>query len=504
MDIFSMFFPKKKLRKSGEKSSGTAPVSPENIEKKFENCGDLQRRELWPGGRKDACVLLYWLDGLCSGSDIAKLVIAPLCSPLLADSPDPGSCRELLSRGGVTASSMELRDELDGLCGDLTAGCCAIVFPRLGQALCFEVKSGEKRSVGQPSVEKTVKGAKDSFVETLRTNTCLVRRRLPSPELKLIQLKAGQVPASVAVMYMDGLADRKALDELLRRLSSMELSCLLSAGALEQRITSYPFSPFPQLLHTERPDIFAAQLMSGRIGILVDGLPLGFALPASLGQFMRVGEDKAQHFIAASALMLLRWLSMAITVLLPGLFVAVAMYHQEMIPLRLLSSMISAKQDVPFSVALEVSGMLLAFELLQEAGVRLPDPVGDTVSIIGALIVGQSAVEAKVVSPVAVIVVATAGICGFTQPSQDLSAALRIVRFILVLLAIALGMYGLMLGVVLLVLHLCSLESFGVSYTAPLSEGGFMRSLGSFLQMPLWNRKYRAPDIKSGKESSKQ
>ena len=246
-----------------------------------------------------------------------------------------------------------------------------------------------------------------------------------------------------------------------------------------------PGSPFPPLLHTERPDRFATELLAGRVGLLVDGLPLGFLLPATMAAFMKVAEDRAQNFLLVSGLMLLRWLSTAISVLFPALLVAVSMFHQEMIPTKLLLSMIEAKQKVPFSVAVEVLTMLVAFELLMEAGIRLPDPVGDTVSIIGALIVGQSAVEAQVVSPITVIVVATTAICGFTQPSRDMGGALRIFRFVMVILSVFFGLFGIAAGLAGLVWYLCTIESFGVPYTAPLSEGGFRDSLAALFQFPL-------------------
>ena len=233
------------------------------------------------------------------------------------------------------------------------------------------------------------------------------------------------------------------------------------------------------------------------MGFIADGLPIGFLTPAPMAHFMRVNEDRSQHFMAASMPTILRWLSLVITILLPASLVAISMYHQEMIPFRLMVSMIDAKQKVPFTASIEMLSMLVAFELIQEAGARLPNPVGDTLSIIGALIVGQAAVEARVVSPVAVIVVATAGICGFTQPSQDMLAALRIIRIVMVLMAIALGMFGIMLTLVLMVWHLCSIETFGVSYTEPLSEKGVWGSLNVFLQFPLWREKYRPVSLRT-------
>ena len=268
---------------------------------------------------------------------------------------------------------------------------------------------------------------------------------------------------------------------------------MLSLGPLEEALADAPLSPFPQVLHSERPDRFAMHLLDGRIGLLVDGLPVGLVLPVTLAEFLKVTGDSSMHFLVSSALGALRWLALLIGALLPALYTAVAMYHQEMIPTRLLLSIIQAEQDVPFSTALEVLGMLGAFSLLQEAGLRMPNPIGDTVSIIGALIVGQAAVEAKVVSPIAIIVVAVSGIACYTLPSQDLGFALRLTRLVLLLGAILAGLYGVGLAGCLTLLHLADLDSFGRDYTAPLSSGqpgGLARLL---LRPPKLRNKWRDP-----------
>ncbi len=277
----------------------------------------------------------------------------------------------------------------------------------------------------------------------------------------------------------------------------MDIDGLDSSGDIEQYITDRPGSAFPQLIHTERPDKFASELMSGRVGLIADGLPIGFLLPAPLASFMKVEEDKSLHFLVSSALTLLRWLSALLSLVAPAAFIALAMYHQDMIPSKLLLSMIDAKQKVPFSSAFEVLTMLLAFELLLEAGLRLPNPVGSTISIIGALIVGQSAVEAKVVSPISVIIVATAGICGFTMPSRDLGAALRLLRFFAVFVSMGLGVFGLMLGLTMLIWYLAGIDSFGVPYISPLAEGGCGRIVSAFARPPLYARKTREAALRT-------
>ena len=292
-------------------------------------------------------------------------------------------------------------------------------------------------------------------------------------------------------------------EEVLRRLDAIDIDGLLTAGDIEEYIVDSPRSPFPQLLHTERPDAFAIHLLDGRVGVLVDGLPLGFVLPAGLAAFMRVPEDSSDHFLVASMLTLLRWAALFLSLCLPAAFVAVSMYHQEMLPVKLLLSMTAAKQYVPFGVAAEVIAMLLSFELLQEAGLRLPDPVGQTASIIGALIVGQSAVEAKVVSPIAVIVVALAGICGYVMPSRDLGSAVRLCRLVFVLAAVLLGLYGLIGALALLILHLATLESFGAPYTAPFTDRDAPGALIGLIKRPNTADKFRSPHL-AGRNKRRQ
>lgn len=465
----------------------------------FSGCADYELREVFPGLAKGSTVTVCWLDGVVSGGDVSKNILRPLTeSRRFGEIKTLAACLELAEAGGIYSYSVEKRETLDEVVHDLTQGWCAVVFDGEGAALSFEVRTTNQRAVSEPTVEKSVKGAKDAFIETLRINTSLVRRKLRSPELKLIQTTVGRKSGTtVAIMYVDRVADPAIVDELRRRLDDIDIDGLLAAGDLDEYIVDDPNTPFPQLIHTERADKFAMALLDGCVGLLADGLPIGFLLPATLSAFMRVPEDEALHFTVASALKMLRGLAFVFTLILPALMVAVAMYHQEMIPTKLLLSMIEAKKDVPFGVALEVLSMLVAFELLQEAGLRLPTPVGQTVSIIGALIVGQSAVEARVVSPVAVIVVALAGIAGYTMPSQDVAAALRLCRFTLTLLAALAGLYGLVAGLAMLVWHLGCVESYGLAYTSPVTDGGggFMRTL---VRRPLRKEKLRNRKMNGG------
>ena len=498
----SLFAPSKSSRR-GENTAHPkkspqfdTPLTAAELERIFQGCADFSRRPINPGGRRGEVLSLCWLDGLVDGRAVGESVLRPLTDKFRVEGGNAAVLIEKIFRGAVYSSSARIISSTDEAVNALTGGFCTLVFDAANRALVFETRSGEHRSISEPTTEKSVKGAKDSFIETLRVNTALVRRKLRSPDLKIAETTVGRrTRTQVAVLYLGGVANTELVREVRRRIDAIDVDGLLASGGIEEYITDEPRSPFPQLLHTERPDKFASALIDGRVGILVDGIPLGFILPGTFAQLMRAPEDNSMHFIVASITVLLRYSALALSVALPALYVAIAMYHQEMIPTKLLLSIIEAKQLVPFSTAAEVLGMLVAFELLQEAGFRIPSSVGQTMSIIGALIVGQSAVEAKVISPIAVIVVALAGITGYTIPNQDLGNALRLARFIFVLAAIAGGIFGLMCAGVLLVYHLCSLESFGQGYMTPLTDSGRLGLIRSVLRLPLRAQKNREAQL---------
>ena len=478
------------MDKMGEKQ-----ISLQALEDAFSGCGDFTLRRA-AFGLNDALELpVCWVDGTVSGSAVSLEILRPLTELLRAAKvTDEGEALRRIEAGMVYRCGVRRRETAEDAAEDLCRGCCVILFEQQSTALSFEIRSEQRRSVAEPTLEKSLKGGKDSFTETLRVNTALVRQRLATPELKLAESTVGRRSrTTVALLYMEGIASPDLVRETARRLDAMDLDALLAVGPLEEALADAPLSPFPQLLHTERPDRFAMHLADGRVGLLIDGLPVGLVLPCTLAEFMKVTGDSSMHFLVASALSALRWLALLVGAYLPALYTAVAMYHQEMIPTRLLLSIIEAEQDVPFSSALEVLGMLAAFSLLQEAGLRMPNPIGDTVSIIGALIVGQAAVEAKVVSPIAIIVVAVSGIACYTLPSQDLGFAVRLSRLALFLGAAFAGLYGVGLVSCLLLLHLADLDSFGVDYTAPLSSGRPGGAARLLLRLPRFWDKWRDP-----------
>ena len=474
-------------------------LSADSLKAIFAGSADFESREIYFGLGAEVRLQVCWLDGVVSGGDISEQILRPLTELSRARGvAGELQCLELVMGGAVYSYSAKQRLTADQVVDDMTHGHCAVIFQGLHRAVCFEVRSEKARAVSEPTLEKSLKGAKDAFVETLRVNTALVRRRLCTPKLKLMESVVGRKSNTrVALMYLDGVADPGTVEELAARLDALDIDALLATGKLEEYIVDAPRSLFPQLIHTERPDRFAAYLSDGRIGLLADGLPVGLVLPVTFAEFMKVTGDSSNHYIVATVLTVIRYMALVLGLLFPALYVAMAMYHQEMIPARLLLSIIDAKRNVPFSTGVEVLGMLLAFSFLQEAGLRLPNPIGDTVSIIGALIVGQSAVEARVVSPIAIIVVAVSAIACYTLPSQDMGAAVRLISFVFVLAAMASGLFGVGALCCLLLLHLAGIDSFGVNYTAPLSDGRPFPVLRLLIQRPKPLNKFRDPQLKT-------
>ena len=376
------------------------PLTLKRLEQIFQDCVDFTKRpvSLGEGG---ACTLtLCYLSGMVKMERVSDYVLRPLAQDeALARCGTPRQAMDRMKDGALYNLSAEERTRLDAAVFDLVNGCCLLLFPGESSVLSLNVGTEEKRSISSPSNETVLKGSRDAFVESLRTNTSIVRRHLKAPELRIREQVVGrQSVTSVDILYIEGLTNPHLVEQVAAQLADIDIDAVLATGNIEEYIVPAARTAFPLVQYTERSDRFCAGLAEGRVGILIDGLPLGYLAPGVLGISSRP-QDKSESWLLASALTLLRYLCMLGTLLLPALYVAMVTFHQEMIPTRLALSIIAAKQDVPFRSVFEVIVLLLAFEILQEAGLRLPQSIGQTVSIIGGLVVGSAAVEAKIISP---------------------------------------------------------------------------------------------------------
>ena len=425
---------------------------------------DLTVRHLTVGGNP---VVLFFLDSLTSGEDIALHVLRPLA--LLPHGEERAVLTACLD-GTVWNAACTLCRTVEDSSFALLHGSCLLLLPSCGLAAAFETKSRDRRSPSPPDTESTVKGAKDAFTETLRVNLGLLRRHLRHDSLCLRQLTVGERShTAVCIVSLADLTDPRLVQAVETRLRALKIEGMLTPAAVEEYLTGSRATAFPLIQFTERPDRFAQSVLDGQVGVFVDGLPLGYLLPVNVGILMTAAEDRGNGYALATAVRVLRYLALLISLLLPALYIAMAQFHPAMIPTKLLSAIIESKQNVPFSTTAEVLCLLVAFELLQEAGLHLPKAVGHTVSIVGGLVVGSAAVDARIISPTALIAVSVAGICGFAVPEQDFSAAIRIWRFVLGVCAALAGLYGMTMGALVLLVHLGTLDSCGKPYLAPFS-----------------------------------
>lgn len=343
------------------------------------------------------------------------------------------------------------------------------------------------RAISEPVNESVIRGPREAFTETLRTNTALIRRKIKDPNLWLKSRIIGKyTKTNVSIMYINGIANDKVVTEVMERLDRIDMDGILESGYIEELIQDSTLTPFPTVYNTERPDVIAAELLEGKVAILVDGTPFVLIVPAPFNSFLQAAEDHYQRSDVSSLIRIMRYLGIGIALLGPSFYVSITTHHQEMLPTPMLLSLAAQREGVPFPAFAEALLMEVAFEILREAGIRMPRTIGPAVSIVGTLVIGQAAVEAGIVSAVMVIVVSLTAICSFLFPSYGLSNTFRLLRFPMMGLAAFWGLFGVMTGIIALILHMCSLRSFGVPYMSPFAPFIPSEQKDSILRFPRW------------------
>ena len=405
-----------------------------------------------------------------------------------AETPPQKRAERLLNRA-VDIPQARLENRLSALVEQILGGMTALLIDGCPDALLMETRGFEKRPVNRTFSESVVVGSQEGFVESLRTNLTLMRRYVQSPSLVTEMTTVGtRVPLRVAILYMKGVAREDTLAEMRRRVKGITAAVVQGLGQLEQLIEDRPWALVPQMLLTERPDRAASCVLDGQILVLADGSPYALVAPVTLFHLLHASDDTFMRWQYGSFLRLIRMLGALFSLLLPGSYVALTLYHPHLSPMALLTSIAETRAQVPFSALTEVLLMEFSFYLINEASTRIPSQMGAVIGIVGGLILGQAAVSASIISPIVIIVVALTGLGNFALPGYGFTVGMTILRIAIILVCAALGLYGMILALFLLLCHLCSLRSLGVPFMAPVAPAR-PHNPDILLRLPVWMQK---------------
>lgn len=449
---------------------------------------DYELRRFQVFGQHPAALIYYthMVDITMLNSEILK--------PLMYGPPDlerknrnGGELKDVLLNDTLYHGEVKTESLITKVIIGILRGQTMVIVEGLDEALLISTRKIDKRAIDQPATEQVIRGPREGFIELLSTNIALLRYRLQSPDLRIKTMEIGRrTQTKVAICYMEGLTNPELVTEVNRRLTIIDIDAILDSGYLEQFIEDNQMSPFPQVQNTERPDKVVANLLEGRVAILVDGSPLALVVPTVFSQFYQTVEDYTERFLLMSAIRLARLIALVFSLVFPSLYVAIISFNPELIPTEFAVAVAGGRAGVPFPAIIEVLVIEISMEVLREATIRLPQQVGGALSIVGVLVVGQAAVAAGFASPITVVIIALTTIGSFATPAYNVALALRLLRFPLIILAGIFGLYGVMIGLILIANHLLSLKSFGVPYLSPLVPGNFDGMKDLVARSPLW------------------
>ena len=478
------------------------------FESRFKDFGDLVKREIPLGKNEDINIYLGYIDVMTDKNFIDN-ILENLMLELKEIDPKLKTIKENIFNGikdsGLTTADLTEEDDFEKAIDAVLAGDTVVFINGFEKCIMLSTKGFPRRGVEGSDTEVVVQGAKDAFTETFRINSVLIRRRIRDTNLKLLQMRIGRrSKTDIGIMYMENLVREEILEEVKKRLKKIDIDAILDSGYIEQFIEDDYLSPFPQMQLTERPDKTAAALLEGRIAIIVDNTPFVIIVPVVLASFYQAAEDYYQRFQIMSFIRIIRYIAGAIAVFLPGFYIAATIYHPSMIPMELMLKMSEARKTVPIPAVLEILIMEIAFETLREAGIRLPKAIGSTLGIVGGIIIGQAAVEAGIVSPIVVIVIALTAICSFAIPSVQLVAGYRLTKYFVIFLSSILGILGFWIAILAILIHLASLKSFGIPYLYPfvsVSKTSLKQIKDTILKFPIFTINKRPIFTKKGQRT---
>lgn len=446
-------------------------VNIKNVETIFKDCADIVKREIKVSCEKPFRIYGVYTDGLINREILENFLLKNLFNykNLEGQIKDTESERtQLIMQHFSSTFDVKETDKMNDLIKSILSGDSAIFVEGCKKGLIIATRSWAARGVSEPQTESVVRGPREGFTETIRFNTVLVRRRIRDTKLKFKVISYGtRSKTDVVIAYIEDIAKPELVEEVMTRLNKYVIDAVLDSGYIEQLIEDSWKSPFPQTQATERPDKFAASLLEGKVGILVDTSPFGIIVPATLNSFYQASEDYYQRWQIMSFTRILRYLVSFLSFTLPGLYVAVLNFHPEILPTPFAISIAASREGITFSTVTEIVLMEIVFELFREAGIRAPGAIGHVISLVGGLVIGQALVDSNIISPMILIIIAFTAICTFAVPDYNLTSAFRLVRYLFIIISAMFGLYGFLIAWLLMLAHLSSLESFKIPYLAP-------------------------------------
>lgn len=432
----------------------------------FSDCADIKMRKMHIGNRQQVACFVAYIEVTGGAAIFEKSLVGRLLNDLCRY--DTSEIYHKLNQNALGLSDVTPFETFEETAVGLLTGDTMLFIDGYDKSLKIPDKGYPKMGVQETASEKVIRGSNEGFTDSVKANTALVRKRVRTSEVKVWEKKIGvRTKTNVDLMYIPDLIYPELLDKIKQRLDEFEIDGILDSGVIEQLSEEKWYSPFPQFQTTQRPDRAAMSILEGRIVLLVDNSPVALILPTDYNSFIQTSDDYYNRWEIASLGRILRYLASFFAMVLPGLYLAVCNFHTQILPTTLLLSFTAARQGVPFPSVVEVLLMELSFELLREAGVRLPGAMGNTIGIVGGLIIGQAAVEANLVSPIVVIVVAFTALCSFAIPNEEFATSFRILKFFFIALCAWLGFFGFLVAILAVLIHLSSLSSFGIPYLMP-------------------------------------
>ncbi|WP_066506348.1 spore germination protein [Abyssisolibacter fermentans] len=446
-----------------------------NIKEILKDCDDVIYREFKIGQEQNHKLSVIFTDGLANKDQVSNFVLESLMQQARLTKPNVDDNKfdlyDLAVKGNIAMTEINEIEDLQEAIDNILIGETVLLLDGYKKAVVIGTRGWPIRGISEPETETVIRGPRDGFVETGKVNTSLIRRRIRDPKLKLKYIQIGKrSKTDIAIMYIEDICNNELLKEVNDRLKSIDIDAIIDSSYIEQLIQDDWISPFPQIENTERPDAVSAALYEGRVAIVVDNTPFALLVPATLDIMLQSSEDYYDRWTVASFIRLIRYIALVLTLILPALYIAITSYHPGMLPTGLALYVAATRMGVPFPAFIEAFMMEITLELLRESGTRIAGPIGTTIGIVGGLVIGQASVEAGIVSPLMVIIVALTTISSFVLPNYSFSSAIRLARFFMMIVAAALGLYGIMLALIILGTHLADLKSFGTPYLSPYSS----------------------------------